>query len=142
MTTGDPFGTGPVRERVLATWSASPARLREDANSEEDLTLGGYRDRVLVELAQNAADAAAADGRPGRLRLQPDPLGRGSGRCVLAAANTGAPLDERGGRALASLRASAKRDDDPAEGRWAARLAARPAARWAGSVWGSPRSRP
>ena len=46
-----------------------PARFREDANAEEDLALGGYRDRLVVELAQNAADAAARAGVPGRLRL-------------------------------------------------------------------------
>ena len=44
---------------------ASPARFREDANAEEDYALGGYRDRVVVELAQNAADAAARAGVPG-----------------------------------------------------------------------------
>ena len=57
-------------ERVLAAWAASPARFREDANAEEDLVRGGYRDRLLVELAQNAADAAARAGVPGRLRLE------------------------------------------------------------------------
>jgi hypothetical protein len=43
MTDGaaDPFGTAAVRERVLAAWSASPARFREDANAEEDLVRGG-----------------------------------------------------------------------------------------------------
>jgi hypothetical protein len=66
----DPFGTAAVRERVLAGWAASPARFREDANAEEDLVRGGYRDRLLVELAQNAADAAARAGVPGRLRLE------------------------------------------------------------------------
>ncbi len=124
MTGSDPFGTGPVRERVLATWSASPARLREDANAEEDLTLGGYRDRVVVELAQNAADAAAAEGRPGRLRLT---LTDGPDGAVLAAANTGVPLDAAGVGALASLRASAKRDgerDASAVGRFGVGFAA------------------
>ena len=47
---------------MLAAWAASPARFREDANAEEDLVLGGYRDRVLIELAQNAADAASRAG--------------------------------------------------------------------------------
>ncbi len=89
--------------RVLAAWTDSPARFREDANAEEDLVLGGYRDRLLVELAQNAADAAARAGVPGRLRLQLD-------GDVLRAANTGAPLDDDGVQGLASLRASAKRD--------------------------------
>ncbi|MFL6130163.1 MAG: sacsin N-terminal ATP-binding-like domain-containing protein [Mycobacteriales bacterium] len=99
----DPFGTAAIRERVLAAWSASPARFREDANAEEDLTHGAYRDRLLVELAQNAADAAARAGVPGELRLS---LVDGE----LRAANTGAPLDAAGVEALATLRASAKRD--------------------------------
>ncbi|MGB9376946.1 MAG: ATP-binding protein, partial [Mycobacteriales bacterium] len=99
----DPFGTAGIRDRVLAAWAASPERFREDANAEEDLALGGYRDRLLIELAQNAADAAAAAGVAGELRLR---LADG---CLLAA-NTGAPLDAPGVAALSSLRASAKRD--------------------------------
>ncbi|MFF8596520.1 sacsin N-terminal ATP-binding-like domain-containing protein [Streptomyces sp. NPDC015220] len=100
---GDPFGTARLRRGVLDAWATSPARFREDANAEEDLVLGGYRDRLVVELAQNAADAAARAGVPGRLRLT---LRDG----VLAAANTGAPLDATGVESLSTLRASAKRD--------------------------------
>nr|WP_240933534.1 ATP-binding protein [Cellulomonas sp. IC4_254] len=59
-----------MRERVLGTWRADPARLREDANTEEDHARGYYRDRVVVELAQNAADAAVRAGTPGRLLLR------------------------------------------------------------------------
>ncbi|CAM5654094.1 sacsin N-terminal ATP-binding-like domain-containing protein [Streptomyces aurantiogriseus] len=99
----DPFGTARLRRGVLDAWATSPARFREDANAEEDLVLGGYRDRLVVELAQNAADAAARAGVPGRLRLTL----RGQ---VLVAANTGAPLDAAGVESLATLRASAKRD--------------------------------
>ena len=118
MQTGsDPFGTAAVRARVLAGWSASPARFREDANAEEDLVRGGYRDRLLVELAQNAADAAARAGVPGRLRLEL------AGE-TLRAANTGAPLDAAGVQALASLRASAKRDEDGSVGRFGVGFAA------------------
>src|SRR5439155_9988383 len=81
----EPFGTRALRESVLAGWASSPTRFREDANAEEDLHLGGYRDRLLVELAQNAADAAAAAGIEGTLRLS---IVDGE----LRAANTGAPL--------------------------------------------------
>jgi hypothetical protein len=94
----DPFGTAGLRESVLASWRTSPTRLREDTNAEEDLVLGGYRDRLLVELAQNAADAAGSDGAlkvslvDGELRV----------------ANTGQPLTRQGVESLASLRASAK----------------------------------
>ncbi|MFI2212045.1 sacsin N-terminal ATP-binding-like domain-containing protein [Streptomyces sp. NPDC020141] len=107
----DPFGTARLRRGVLDAWTASPARFREDANAEEDLVLGGYRDRLVVELAQNAADAAARTGAPGRLRLTLRPA-EGDSPAVLAVANTGAPLDAAGTESLSTLRASAKRGDD------------------------------
>lgn len=107
MTT-DAFGTAALRGAVLEAWRASPARLREDANTEEDHARGYYRDRVLVELAQNAADAATRAGVAGRLLLRLATTDDGT--VVLVAANTGAPLDAAGVASLASLRASAKRD--------------------------------
>ena len=113
----DPYGTAAIRERVLAAWSASPSRFREDANTEEDHARGGYRDRVIVELAQNAADAAARAGVPGRIRFT---LRDG----VLTAANTGAPLDAAGVEALSTLRASAKRDEAASTGRFGVGFAA------------------
>ncbi|MEU2247046.1 molecular chaperone Hsp90 [Streptomyces sp. NPDC019224] len=105
----DPFGTARLRRGVLDAWGAGPARFREDANAEEDLALGGYRDRLVVELAQNAADAAARARVPGRLRLTLRPAADGA-PAVLAAANTGAPLDATGVESLSTLRASAKRE--------------------------------
>ncbi|MGW3077143.1 MULTISPECIES: sacsin N-terminal ATP-binding-like domain-containing protein [unclassified Kitasatospora] len=114
----DPFGSAALRRRVLAAWAASPARFREDANAEEELALGGYRDRLVVELAQNAADAAVRAGQgPGRLRLT---LADG----VLAAANTGAPLDAAAVESLSTLRASSKRGEEPAVGRFGVGFAA------------------
>jgi hypothetical protein len=98
----DELGTALLRERVLAAWSSSPARFREDANAEEELALGAYRDRLVVELAQNAADAATRAGVPGRFLLRL----HGS---TLIAANTGAPLDAQGVEGLSTLRASPKR---------------------------------
>ena len=81
--TADPFGTAGHRERVLAMWTSAPVRFREDANAEEELALGGYRDRVVVELAQNAADAATRAGVSGRLLLRLDEI---DGRAVLVEA--------------------------------------------------------
>ncbi len=101
----DDFGSSGIRERVLAGWAAAPVRFREDANAEEDLALGGYLDRVVVELAQNAADAAVRAGVPGRVRFSL----RGE---TLVVANTGTGLTAAGVESLATLRASAKRDDD------------------------------
>ncbi|MDH6133928.1 hypothetical protein P3T37_003327 [Kitasatospora sp. MAA4] len=115
----DHFDTAALRRRVLDAWAASPARFREDANAEEELALGGYRDRLVVELAQNAADAAGRAGQgPGRLRLT---LRDG----VLAAANTGAPLDAAAVESLSTLRASSKRADaNPTVGRFGVGFAA------------------
>lgn len=80
--------------------------------------LGGYRDRVLVELAQNAADAAARAGVPGRLRFSLE-------GAVLRAANTGAPIDAAGVESASTLRASSKRDHhEAAVGRFGVGFAA------------------
>ncbi|MBG0814760.1 sacsin N-terminal ATP-binding-like domain-containing protein [Planomonospora sp. ID82291] len=113
----DFFGTDRLRSAVLAAWTASPARFREDANAEEDFALGGYRDRLIVELAQNAADAALRAGVPGRLRLS---LREG----VLSAANTGAPIDAAGIEGLSTLRVSAKRGESGTAGRFGVGFAA------------------
>jgi hypothetical protein len=115
--TDSTFGTERMRAAVLAAWTASPARFREDANAEEDFALGGYRDRLIVELAQNAADAALRAGVPGVLRLTL----RGD---VLTAANTGAPLDATGVEGLSTLRVSGKRDEAGAAGRFGVGFAA------------------
>lgn len=101
--TADPFGTGQIRRAVLAAWSSFPSRFVEDLNAEQDYAHGAYRDRLLVELAQNAADAAAVAGVPGDLLLELD-----DEATVLRASNTGAALDAAGVAALASLRASSK----------------------------------
>ncbi|MFC4947415.1 sacsin N-terminal ATP-binding-like domain-containing protein [Pseudonocardia sp. GCM10023141] len=110
----DPFDTAALRSAVLDSWASSPTRFREDANAEEDLRLGGYADAWFVELAQNAADA-----------------GQGAGRLAVAivdgelrVANTGDPLTAAGVAALASLRASAKRDDAGSVGRFGVGFAA------------------
>ncbi|HEX2297115.1 MAG TPA: ATP-binding protein [Pseudonocardiaceae bacterium] len=116
-TNADPFGTAALREGVLAAWRGSPTRLREDANAESDLALVGYAQRLLVELAQNAADAAQRAGQPGYLRVT---IADGE----LRAANTGEPLDAAGVTALAALRASAKRDEHASVGRFGVGFAA------------------
>ncbi|EXG79523.1 sacsin N-terminal ATP-binding-like domain-containing protein [Cryptosporangium arvum] len=100
----DPFGLSERRAAVLASWAGVATRFREDANAEEELVrggLGGYADRLVVELAQNASDAAARAGVPGAVRFT-------YADGVLSVANTGAPLDSSGVDGLTSLRASAK----------------------------------
>ncbi|WP_232542264.1 sacsin N-terminal ATP-binding-like domain-containing protein [Nocardia bovistercoris] len=105
MTVDDPFGTAALRSAVLVAWRDSPTRLREDAATEADLVRAGYRDRLLTELAQNAADAAVEAGVPGRLTVEL------RGR-VLSIANTGVPLGVDGVHALTALRASDKVDPE------------------------------
>lgn len=117
MNPADPFGTAALRDGVLAAWRGSPTRFREDANAESDLALVGYAERLLVELAQNAADAAQRAGQPGHLRVTVD-----DGE--LRAANTGEPLDAAGVAALAALRASAKRAERGSVGRFGVGFAA------------------
>ncbi|MEO3829418.1 hypothetical protein [Actinomadura sp. B10D3] len=146
----DAFGARALRERVLRAWGESPARFREDANAEEDHALGGYRDRLVIELAQNAADAALRAGVPGHLRLT---LRTSSQGTVLTAANTGAPLDAAGVEALSTLRASAKRDETRTAGRFgvgfaavvavtdAPAIASAPPSGPAGVEWSLPRAR-
>ncbi|MCO7274034.1 sacsin N-terminal ATP-binding-like domain-containing protein [Cellulosimicrobium cellulans] len=116
--TDDVFGTAALRRAVLEAWRSSPTRLREDANTEEDHAHGSYRGRVVVELAQNAADAAARAGVPGRLRLSLHAPSGPDEPWVLRAANTGEPLDASGVASLVALRASATgRSPRDADGR-------------------------
>jgi hypothetical protein len=102
---------------VVEAWRDSPARFRADANVEEDLALTGYRDRVVVELAQNAADAATRAGVAGRLIFTLD-------GATLTATNTGTPLDAAGVESIAVARASAKVDQDGTIGRFGVGFAA------------------
>ncbi len=122
----DSFGTAAVRRRVLDAWAASPARFREDANAEEDAARGAYRDRLVVELLQNAVDAAHAAGVGCRVLMtltsdrNPNDDnhggdgrggdGHGSRGGMLEIANTGMALSAPGVESLSTLRASAKRD--------------------------------
>lgn len=103
----DPHRTAALRRAVLQTWTASTARFREDANAEE-LLARGYADRVLMELAANAVDAARSAGV--RAVLAVERIDLTDGAAEIRVANTGSPLTSDGVRALASLRASAKRD--------------------------------
>ncbi len=100
----DPFDTVAIRHAVLESWRLSGTRLAEDAAAEADLVEIGYRDRLLTELAANAADAAIDDGA---LCVWAGPDN------TLHVANTGVPLSASGVAALSALRVSAKtRDPD------------------------------
>ena len=106
----DPFGTARLRRGVLDAWAASPGRFREDANAEEDLALGGYRDRLVVELAQNAADAAARAQAP-RAGSGSPCAGHGDSRRARRRQHRRPAGRRRASSPCRTLRASAKRDD-------------------------------
>ncbi|GAB3132218.1 molecular chaperone Hsp90 [Tsukamurella serpentis] len=99
----DPFGTSALRSATLTTWRDSPTRAAEDLAAERDLVTVGYRDRLVVELAQNAADAAMIAGADpaGEIAVWAESDG-------VHIANTGAPLSRAGVASLAALRVSPK----------------------------------
>ncbi|MGL4304718.1 MAG: sacsin N-terminal ATP-binding-like domain-containing protein [Mycobacteriaceae bacterium] len=101
----DPFGTRELRIANLDSWKNSPTRFREDSAIEQDFLHGGYRDRLLTELAQNAADAAAKAGCSGSLWIDVE---YGDSGTKLLVSNVGAPLDKEGVQALCALRSSNK----------------------------------
>ncbi|WP_333774511.1 DEAD/DEAH box helicase [Streptomyces sp. IBSBF 3136] len=87
--------------RVLQTYEVDPGLIPEHANSERRITQGGYGDRQLFELVQNAADEIAAE--PG-----------GSVQVVLTdthlyCANEGAPVSPEGAETILRMSMSRKR---------------------------------
>ena len=102
---------------MLRGWRESPVRFREDANAEDDAARVGYRDRLLIELLANANDAAASVGVQGRVRVRLQDR-------ELRVANTGSTLTRDGLVGLATLRASAKRDESGVIGRFGAGFSA------------------
>lgn len=110
---------------MLSSWASSPTRLREDAAAELDLVKAGYRDRLLTEMAQNAADAAAKSGAAGELAVW-------AGPDSVHFANTGAPLDAAGVQALSALRAS---DKSGAVGRFGVGFSAVAAVAVKAAIW-------
>lgn len=89
----------------LNAYDAAPHDAEEHANIETSVLAGGYAYRQVAELVQNAADAiadAGESGERGRILIEVDDEG-------LWAANTGAPVDRAGVRALLNAHASGKR---------------------------------
>lgn len=93
-------------EERLAAYNAAPHDAEEHANIELSVLAGGYAYRQVAELVQNAADAiaeaATTGGGIGRIVIKEDHRG-------LWAANTGAPVDKAGVKALLNAHASGKR---------------------------------
>ncbi|MFF5635063.1 DEAD/DEAH box helicase [Streptomyces sp. NPDC012825] len=87
--------------RVLQTYEVDPGLIPEHANSERRITKGGYGDRQLFELVQNAADEIATN--PG-----------GTVHVVLTSthlycANEGSPVSPEGAETILRMSMSRKR---------------------------------
>ncbi len=88
----------------LNAYRAAPHDAEEHANIETSVLAGGYAYRQIAELVQNGADAVseAGDAGSGRIEIVIDDAG-------LWAANTGAPVDQSGVKALLNAHTSGKR---------------------------------
>ncbi|MGP5653842.1 sacsin N-terminal ATP-binding-like domain-containing protein [Candidatus Corynebacterium faecigallinarum] len=97
-------------ESAIAAYTAKPTLITEHANHEESIRTGGYANRTLLELIQNAADAMTgsdAETDPGRVEIVLDPE---SG--VLYCANSGRPFSSNGIVAITHAHLSGKRGDE------------------------------
>ena len=113
--TQDPILVREVNEqfsRAIASYQANPNLIGEHANHEESIRVGGYSNRTLLELVQNAADAmaGAADGDTpdiGRVEIVLDLSSR-----TLYCANSGRPFSRNGLIAITHAHLSGKRGDE------------------------------
>ncbi|MGQ4354905.1 sacsin N-terminal ATP-binding-like domain-containing protein [Streptomyces drozdowiczii] len=108
---------GLVREvddlfgRAIDSYRANPNLITEHANQEESIRVGGYSNRTLLELVQNAADAmsGAAEHEEGAGRVE---IVLDLDRQTLYCANAGRPLSRSGLTTLAHAHLSGKRGDE------------------------------
>lgn len=100
-------------DRAIASYRANPNLISEHANHEESIRVGGYANRTLLELVQNAADAMSGTGDDGsgefagRVELVLDVENE-----TLYCANAGRPFSEKGLTAIAHAYLSGKRGDE------------------------------
>ena len=92
-------------EKTLSSYREQPNLVQEHANHEQDTARGGYADRQVFELAQNAADALAAVQDGGRVEVRLT-------KSHLYCADDGRPIDEKGVIALTFSHMSPKRGSD------------------------------
>ncbi|GAA1583930.1 sacsin N-terminal ATP-binding-like domain-containing protein [Actinoplanes couchii] len=93
------------RARMLAAYVADPALVREHAAQEDSFRTGGYSQRQVLELVQNAADALRRSHHRGRVEVAI--VGD-----MLYCANEGAPFTREGLEAVTHAYLSDKRGDD------------------------------
>ncbi|WP_406341433.1 sacsin N-terminal ATP-binding-like domain-containing protein [Streptomyces sp. NBC_01578] len=99
-------------ERALASYRANAHLVSEHANHEESIRVGGYANRTLLELVQNAADAMSGvsddqSGFAGRVEIVLDTENQ-----TLYCANAGRPFSRHGLTAITHAHLSGKRGDE------------------------------
>lgn len=95
---------------AILAYQAKPTLVTEHANHEESIRTGGYANRTLLELVQNAADAMAGnpdDADIGRVEIVLDPATK-----TLYCANSGRPFSKNGLIAITHAHLSGKRGDE------------------------------
>jgi len=98
-------------DRAIASYQANPNLITEHANHEESIRVGGYANRTLLELVQNAADALSGGSLnhfgAGRVEIVLDMQS-----ATLYCANAGRPFSKSGLTAIAHAHLSGKRGDE------------------------------
>ncbi len=97
--------------RAIESYRANPNLITEHANHEESIRVGGYSNRTLLELVQNAADAmsGAAEHEEGAGRVE---IVLDLNHQTLYCANAGRPFSQSGLTAIAHAHLSGKRGDE------------------------------
>lgn len=99
-------------DRAIASYRANPHLIFEHANLEESIRVGGYANRTLLELVQNAADAMSGTSDDqgefaGRVEIVLDTENK-----ALYCANAGRPFSRNGLTAITHAHLSGKRGDE------------------------------
>ena len=88
----------------LRSYAENPKDILEHAAIEQGVNEGGYRDRQVIELVQNSADALTEDGTQGRVLVKLTAR-------YLYCANEGQPMTVDGVEAILQSQLSSKRGD-------------------------------
>lgn len=99
-------------DRAIASYRANPHLVAEHANHEESIRVGGYANRTLLELVQNAADAMAGVGEDRGGSVSRVEIVLDTERQVLYCANAGRPFSKDGLTAITHAHLSGKRGDE------------------------------
>ena len=93
------------RAAALGSFKANPLLISEQAHQEDSYRTGGYAERQILELVQNAGDALTRGGSRGQVTV----LIRND---TLYCANEGAPFSQKGIEAVCQAYMSPKRGDE------------------------------